>query len=166
MSQVNAIDVNQFAEEIFRDAVFGLIFLSIIIVMNSILFIRIFLWFMTASEKRVHPTSFNLIFLFVTGVLMMSVVQLGSILIWTVALYATGMIEDIRLAMLFSGSCYTTLGIFSDILPKGWQSVAFYIAFSGLFSFAIATSSMISMLAIVTKKVLYVHSSNSINQKK
>jgi hypothetical protein len=93
-------------------------------------------------------------------------VQLGSILIWTVALYATGLIEDIRLAMLFSGSSYTTVGIFSDNLPIGWKSVAFYIAFSGLFSFAIATSSMISMLGIITKKVMYSRTSKTLNQKK
>jgi hypothetical protein len=166
MSQLNATDINQFTFDLFRDTAFGLIFLSIIIIVNSILFIRIFIWFIKTSEKHVHQTAFNLILLFVSCVLMMSLVQLGSILIWTVALYATGLIEDIRLAMLFSGSCYTTLGMFSDILPKGWQSIAIYIAFSGLFSFAIATSSMISMLAIVTKKVLYAHTSKSLNQNK
>jgi len=153
MSQMNESDVNLFAEQVFRDATFGLVFLSIVIVVNTILFVRIFIWFMRACTRRSKPTHFELIFLFVTGVLMMSLVQLGSILIWTVALYATGLIEDIRLAMLFSGSSYTTLGIFSDVLPKGWKSVAFYISFSGLFSFAIATSSMMSMLSIITKKL-------------
>lgn len=153
MSQMNVSDVNLFAEQVFRDAAFGLVFLSIVIVVNTILFVRIFIWFMRACTRLSKPTHFALIFLFVTGVLMMSLVQLGSILIWTVALYATGLIEDIRLAMLFSGSSYTTLGIFSDVLPKGWKSVAFYISFSGLFSFAIATSSMMSMLSIITKKL-------------
>lgn len=166
MSQMKASDVNQFAEEVFRDAAFGLTFLSIVLVINSILFIRIFLWFISVSEKPAKPTSSYLIFLFVGGVLMMSLVQLGSILIWTIALYATGLIEDIRLAMLFSGSSYTTVGIFSDNLPMGWKSVAFYIAFSGLFSFAIATSSMMSMLGIITKKVMYARTSKTLNQKK
>ena len=156
---MNASDINLFAEQMFRDAALGLFFLAIILVINAIVFIRIFLWFISAIEKLAHPTSFGLIFHFVLAVLMMSLMQLGSILIWTVALYATGLIQDIRLALLFSGSCYTTLGIFADILPKGWQSVAFYISFSGLFSFAIATSSMISMLGIVTKKVLSARSS-------
>jgi hypothetical protein len=166
MSQMKASDVNKFAEEVFRDAAFGLTFLAIVLVINSILFIRIFLWFISVSEKSTKPTSSYLIFLFVSGVLMMSLVQLGSILIWTVALYATGLIEDIRLAMLFSGSSYTTVGIFSDNLPVGWKSVAFYIAFSGLFSFAIATSSMISMLGMITKKVLSARTSKTLNQKK
>jgi hypothetical protein len=146
-------DVNLFAEQIFRDAAFGLGFLAIVLVVNAILFIRIFLWFMTATAKLTKPTAFDLIFLFVLGVLMMSLVQITSILIWTAALYTTGLIGDMRSAMLFSGSSYTTLGIFSDVLPQGWKSVAFYIAFSGLFSFAIATSSMMSMLSIVAKKL-------------
>lgn len=150
---MSTADLNQFSEQIFRDAAFGLGFLAIVLVINAVLFIRIFIWFMKASGKLTQARALDLIFLFVGAVLMMSLVQITSILIWTVALYATGLIENIRLAMLFSGSSYTTLGIFSDVLPQGWKSVAFYIAFSGLFSFAIATSSMMSMLTIVTKKL-------------
>ena len=146
-------DLNQFSEQIFRDAAFGLSFLAIVLVINTILFIRIYIWFMRASAKLTKPGALGLIALFVGAVLMMSLVQITSILIWTAALYVTGLIDNIRLAMLFSGSSYTTLGIFSDVLPHGWKSVAFYIAFSGLFSFAIATSSMMSMLTIVTKKL-------------
>jgi hypothetical protein len=146
-------DLNVFSEQVFRDAAFGLGLLAIILVLNTILFIRIFLWFLKGSAKLVKPRALDLIILFVSSVLLMSLVQIGSIMIWTVALYATGLIADIRLAMLFSGSSYTTLGIFSDVLPQGWKSVAFYIAFSGLFSFAIATSSMMSMLTIVTKRL-------------
>ncbi len=146
-------DLNVFSEQVFRDAAFGLGLLAIILVLNTILFIRIFLWFLKGSAKLVKPRALDLIILFVSSVLLMSLVQIGSIMIWTVALYATGLIADIRLAMLFSGSSYTTLGIFSDVLPQGWKSVAFYIAFSGLFSFAIVTSSMMSMLTIVTKRL-------------
>lgn len=150
---MSTADLNQFSEQIFRDAAFGLGFLAIVLIINAILFIRIYIWFMKASAKLPQARALDLIFLFVAAVLMMSLVQITSILIWTLALYATGLINDIRLAMLFSGSSYTTLGIFSDVLPQGWKSVAFYIAFSGLFSFAIATSSMMSMLTIVTKKL-------------
>lgn len=150
---MNTPHLNVFSEQVFRDAAFGLGLLAIVLVLNTILFIRIFLWFMKASAKLIKPCAFDLISLFVSAVLLMSLVQIGSILIWTIALFATGLIENIRLAMLFSGSSYTTLGIFSDVLPQGWKSVAFYIAFSGLFSFAIATSSMMSMLSIVTKRL-------------
>lgn len=145
--------LNQFSEQIIRDAGFGLSILAIVLVSNSYLFIKIYLWFVKKSASLVKAPNFKLIFLFVTSVLVMSLVQLTSILIWTVALYANELIEDIRLALLFAGSSYTTLGIYSDILPMGWKSLAFYIAFSGLFSFAIATSSMMSMLSIITKRL-------------
>lgn len=150
---MNETYLNQFSEQILRDAVFGLGLLAIVIVLNTILFVRIYLWFMRSSAKIQKASTFNLISLFVMAVLMMSLVQVGSIIIWAAVLYVTGLIENIRQALLFSGSCYTTLGIYSDMLPEGWKSVVFYIAFSGLFSFAIATSSMISMLTIVTKRL-------------
>lgn len=146
-------DLHQLSEEIFRDAVFGLSVLAVVLVINTYLFIQIYIWYVKFTSKLVKSTPFNLILIFVATVLAMSFVQLASILIWTGALFWSGLIDDIRLAMLFAGSSYTTLGIFSDLLPRGWKSVAFYIAFSGLFSFAIATSSMISMLSFITKKI-------------
>jgi len=94
-------DLNVFSEQVFRDAAFGLGLLAIILVLNTILFIRIFLWFLKGSAKLVKPRALDLIILFVSSVLLMSLVQIGSIMIWTVALYATGLIADIRLAMLF-----------------------------------------------------------------
>lgn len=150
---MNTSDLNQLSEQIIKDAVFGLIFLAIIIVINSVSFIKIFIWFMGSCTKVVNPRSFEITLLFVASVLLMSLVHMVSILIWTIALYLSGLIDNLRLAMLFAGSSYTTLGIFSDVLPTGWKSVAFYIAFSGLFSFAIATSSMISMITIITKRL-------------
>ena len=146
-------DMHQFTEQIVRDAAFGLSVLAVVLTTNAYLFIQIYLWYVRVCARLVHAAPYKLILNFVAAVLMMSLVQLSSILIWTGALFWSGLIEDIRLAMLFAGSSYTTLGIFSDLLPHGWKSVAFYIAFSGLFSFAIATSSMISMLSFITKKL-------------
>jgi hypothetical protein len=150
---MNTSDLNQLSEQVIKDAVFGLSILSLIIVINSVSFIKIFIWFMGACAKVVNPRSFEITFLFVASVLLMTLVHMVSILIWTMALHLNGLIENLRLAMLFAGSSYTTLGIFSDVLPTGWKSVAFYIAFSGLFSFAIATSSLISMLTLITKRL-------------
>ena len=48
-------------------------------------------------------------------------------------------------ALLFAGSCYTTVGFESDNLLEGWKSFAFFISFSGLFSLAWTTSIMIGM---------------------
>ncbi|MFY9136235.1 hypothetical protein [Zwartia sp.] len=153
MKSMDTTDLNLLTEQIFRDAAFGLIVLTIVLASNAFLFIQIYLWYVRSCAILLNAKNFSLIMRFVVAVLLMSLVQVASILIWTVALFSIGLIEDPRSAMLFAGSCYTTLGIFSDLLPQGWKSVAFYIAFSGLFSFAIATSSMISMISIITKKI-------------
>lgn len=150
---MNHIALSQFSENLVRDTVFGLGFLAVVLLTNVFLFMQIFFLFMKSCEKIVHVSPYTLIARFMGAILLMSLVQLTSILIWTTALYANGLIDTIVMAMLFAGSCYTTLGIFSDILPKGWQSVAFYIAFSGLFSFAIATSAMMSMLSQIARKL-------------
>lgn len=150
---MNASDLNQFSEQIIRDAAFGMTFLAVILLSNTFFFIQIYFWFTRSCAKLQKVAPYQLIARFMAAVLLMSLVQLASILIWTAAIYSKGLIDDIRLAMLFSGSCYTTLGVFSDILPDGWKSLAFYIAFSGLFSFAMATSAMMSMLSVITRRL-------------
>lgn len=145
--------ISQFSEQLARDTAFGLGFLTIVLLVNVFLFMQIFFWFMRSCDKIVTVSPWTLLARFTGAILLMSLVQLTSILIWTVALYSNELINNIVMAMLFAGSCYTTLGIFSDILPSSWKSVAFYIAFSGLFSFAIATSAMMSMLAVISKRI-------------
>jgi hypothetical protein len=54
-------------------------------------------------------------------------------------------------ALLFAGSCYTTVGFESDTLKEGWKSFAFFISFSGLFSLAWTTSIMIPMTTTYKK---------------
>lgn len=146
-------DLNQFSEQLLRDTAFGMGIFAIVLVSNAYLIVHIYLWFIRKCAKLVNAPPYKLIFLFVASIYAMSLVQLAAILVWTVALYANALIGDIHLALLFAGSTYTTLGIYSDTLPVGWKSVAFYIAFSGLFSFAMATSSMMSMLTTIAKRI-------------
>jgi hypothetical protein len=150
-------DLNQFLEQLLRDTAFGMGIFAIVLVTNAYLIVHIYLWFVKKCASLVNAPPYKLIFLFVTSIYAMSLVQLSAILIWTVALYANALIDDIHLALLFAGSTYTTLGIYSDTLPVGWKSVAFYIAFSGLFSFAMATSSMMSMLSTIAKRLYKEH---------
>lgn len=150
-------DLNQFVEQLVRDAAFGLGIFAFVLVANAYLLVQIYLWFVKKCASHVDAPPYKLIFLFVASIYVMSLVQLASILVWALALYANTLIDDLRLALLFAGSSYTTLGIYSDTLPVGWKSVAFYIAFSGLFSFAIATSSMMSMLSIIAKRIYKPH---------
>lgn len=150
---MNPNDLNVFTYEMLRDVVFGLSFLALLLLANTFLFLKIFFRFNRALEKIAKHSTYQLITQFMSAILLMCLVQVGSIIFWTVVLHSNGLISNIHAAMLFAGSCYTTLGVYSDILPKGWQSVAFYIAFSGLFSFAIATSSMMAMLTTISRKI-------------
>ena len=70
------------------------------------------------------------------------------VLIWAFFLMMLGLISDALIAIIFSGSCYTTVGFAPDNLPHGWKSLAFFIAFTGLFSLAWTTSVMIGMTNI------------------
>jgi len=141
-----------FSHEIIKDTVFGLGVLSIVLFFNGSSLLRIMLGFHNACKSNVVRTSFQLSSRFLLAVLLISIVQMLSILLWTVLLYVSGLEHDLNTAMLFAGSCFTTLGIFSGHLPKSWEAVSFFIAFSGLFSFAIATSVMISMIGVIVKK--------------
>lgn len=88
------------------------------------------------------------VFEFVYKISLLALVQIGAIAIWGVALIWCGLAKQPEMAFLFAGSCYTTIGIFSDILPPDWKGLALIIAFSGLFSFAWSTSIMMSMTAV------------------
>ena len=74
-----------------------------------------------------------------------ALIHVIEVLIWALLTHQLGLLTNINDAILFAGSCYTTLGIVQDILPNGWKSLAFIIAFSGLFSLAWTTSIMIDM---------------------
>jgi len=142
-----------FSHEIIKDTIFGLGVLSIVLLFNVSILIHIMLGFNNACKSDAVRSSFQLISRFLVAVLLICLAQMLSILLWTIVLYISGLEHDLTTAMLFAGSCFTTLGIFSGHLPKSWEAVSFYIAFSGLFSFAVATSAMISMLSVIAKKV-------------
>ena len=148
---MDPISLPVFAAEMMRDATIGISFLAIVLFVNVFFFMKILFWFTRKGEKDINPRSYRLMTRFMVAVFLMCITQVVAILLWTSALHLNGLVDNIRAAMLFAGSCYTTLGVVSDDLPIGWQSLAFYIAFSGLFSFAIATAAMISMLSTVSK---------------
>jgi hypothetical protein len=74
-----------------------------------------------------------------------ALIHFSEILIWALIIHQLELLNNVNDAILFAGSCYTTLGLVSDILPDGSKSLAFIIAFSGLFSLAWTTSIMIEM---------------------
>jgi hypothetical protein len=62
-------------------------------------------------------------------------------------------------AIMFAGSCYTTMGIVTEVMPTGWKFIAIVIALSGLFAVALATSSMINMSSLFRRAWLLKHAS-------
>jgi hypothetical protein len=143
---------SSFSHDLIKDTVFGLGVLSIVILFSSSALIHIMLGFHNSCKSSAVRTTFQLTSRFLVAVLLICLVQILSILLWTAVLYVSGLEHDLNTAMLFAGSCFTTLGIFSGHLPKSWEAISFHIAFSGLFSFAIATSVMISMIGVILKK--------------
>ncbi len=74
-----------------------------------------------------------------------ALIHIAEVLLWATFIYQLNLLNNEIEAILFAGSCYTTLGFVEDILPNGWKSLAFFISFSGLFSLAWTTSIMIDM---------------------
>ncbi|MGI9142063.1 MAG: hypothetical protein ACR2IJ_02630 [Fluviibacter sp.] len=137
--------------ELGRDAAFGLAMMAVVLSFNGVCFTRVLFMYRKMASWVSTSNTLGAIALFVISVLMLAIVQLVAILIWGLTLYHQGLIPTRAMAILFSGSCYTTIGVFSDLLPAGWKSLALFIAFSGLFSFAWATSIMMSMANAFTK---------------
>lgn len=140
-----------FTELLVKEAAFGLIFVAIVLLLNSTLVLRIYLRFNAFCQKSKPARQFPLHIRFMVSMLLICLVELISILFWTGVIYAKGLVTNLTLALLFAGSCFTTLGIYSDILPEGWRFLALYICFSGLFSFAVATSALMGMITLIAK---------------
>ena len=136
-------------ETLLHSAPLGLSVLVLVLLFTSGVIVRIAKNFNKHSNKLGPRAIFWIEFRFVLAILQICVIQILAIVIWTLAVYLPGLSQTLTQAFLFVGSCYTTLGIFSDILPPIWKSLAFYIAFSGLFSFALTTSVVISMIMLM-----------------
>ena len=85
------------------------------------------------------------LFVYFVSVSYLALVQLGAVAIWAVALLAFKVVGDPIRALLFAGSCYTTIGIVADIASEGWSLLPVFIAISGLFAFALSTAAVLSM---------------------
>ena len=93
------------------------------------------------ANKEYHWVFFH----FYISFSFIALIHVTEVLIWALIMHQLGLLSNANDAILFAGSCYTTLGLVQDILPNGWKSLSFIIAFSGLFSLAWTTSIMIGM---------------------
>ncbi len=107
------------------------------------------------SKNKPYAVFFNY-FLAITALM---AVQIVVIMYWGLALNALSLIKDLKEAIIFAGSCYTTLGYAIQELPEGWKFIPSVIALSGLFAIALATASMITMSALFRQAWLLKHAS-------
>ena len=91
------------------------------------------------------------------AIIYLMIVQIMVIILWGVALNALSLIKDPLEAIMFAGSCYTTMGIVTEVMPTGWKFIAIVIALSGLFAIALATSAMINMSVLFRRAWLIKH---------
>ena len=86
----------------------------------------------------------EVVFYFSMIALMMT--HVAEIGIWSYALYAAGLVDTMRRAIIFTGNTYTTVGYGQDIMPLGWKLLTTIIALSGMFAFAWTTSVLLNMM--------------------
>lgn len=110
----------------------------------------------TCLNKNNPNGVFHYYFLAITYLM---IVQIIVIVFWGLALNALSLIKDPMEAIMFAGSCYTTMGIVTEVMPVGWKFIAIIIALSGLFAVALATSSMINMSVLFRRAWLMKHAS-------
>ena len=128
------------------DVFFGLIGMVIVLMFHGSGINHIIMRFETKTETNLERGQYNRVFThFYASFFFIALVHMSEIMLWCFFLMSLGLVNNGVEALLFAGSCYTTVGFVSDVLPAGWKSLAFFIAFTGLFSLAWTTSVMIGM---------------------
>jgi hypothetical protein len=107
---------------------------------------RISLAYEIRARVNLYRKRYNYVFLdYFISIILLIMAQVLAIAIWALMLRVMNLINDPLDALLFAGSCYTTIGIVSDVMPAGWKMLALFIALSGLFSIALSTAVMLGM---------------------
>jgi hypothetical protein len=151
MHQGNAIDMNPAITNfpflpLFIDIGWGLLGLTVVLIFHGSAINHLIMKFERHTKKNLELKQYNRVFThFYLTFIYIALIHITEILIWSFYIVQLNLISDPVKAVLFAGSCYTTVGFIEDILPAGWRSLAFFISFTGLFSLAWTTSVMIGM---------------------
>jgi len=129
-----------------RDVVAGVLMLAIVLAFHGYCLTWITFRYELNSRLNFARQRPQYVFVhFYLSVMALALVHIAAVVFWALALTLSGLVTDFTQSILFSGSCYTTLGFMDNILPAGWRMLAIIITLSGLFSMAWSTSMMISM---------------------
>jgi Ion channel len=83
---------------------------------------------------------------FASAVFLMLTLHIAEIFVWSFLLTHLGLIERIRDSIYFCANAYTTVGYGQVALEDKWRNISPIIAFSGLFTFAWTTSSLVDLV--------------------
>lgn len=145
MNTLNTI-VNFPFELFLRDELWGILGLILVLVFHGSAINHLYMRFERLTRQNLANSRYNRVFLhFYSAFVFIALIHVSEIILWAVMITALNLIGDPVKAILFAGSCYTTVGFESDFLPEGWKTLAFFISLSGLFSLAWTTSIMIGM---------------------
>jgi len=128
-----------------KESFFGLGVMAIVAVFNIYAFNEIAMAYRRPMKGRTFKGRYYEMFRFVAYTMLLGLALLMSLAFWVLALTFFDFVDDWVIALLFSASFFTTVGNYTVDLPVGWRLIPSIIAFSGLFSFAWATGSSISM---------------------
>ncbi|APB99492.1 hypothetical protein [Polynucleobacter asymbioticus] len=149
MSSISAIDF------VFQNAIpqtaFGIFMIGIVLGFDGFAYGWTIRFFRANVGQRPNPSMIRATFFFILCTQLLALTQLASIVIWAAAILLVGVTPDWFTSIRLSASSYTTLGDFPSSMPGGWHLTPAFMAFSGLFSFAWASSSIISMLNSLNK---------------
>ncbi len=109
---------------------------------------RILVW-RQRVERRLRlgrPHLFAAAIFFASAVFLMLTLHIAEILIWSFLLTHLGLIERVRDSIYFCANAYTTVGYGQVALEDKWRNISPIIAFSGLFTFAWTTSSLVDLV--------------------
>jgi hypothetical protein len=129
-----------------KEVLLGLLGLIIILILHGSAINHLYMAFDMRTKKNLQTSQYNRIFFhFYLSFIFIALIHILEIGIWAHYLIMLGLLTDPLQSLLFAGSCYTTVGFVQDILPEGFKTLAFFIAFTGLFSLAWTTTILIDM---------------------
>jgi len=129
-----------------KEILVGTALLLVVLIFHGSAINHVIMRFERITSKNLANQQYNWVFYhFYFAFNSIALIHIFEVLLWAAFLMMLGLMGDALSAIIFSGSCYTTVGFAPDSLPYGWKSLAFFIAFTGLFSLAWTTSVMINM---------------------
>jgi hypothetical protein len=141
-----------------NDVFYGTIGLIGILIFHGICINHIIMKFETKTNFAISNKKYRWVYIhFYLAFIFIALIHIIEIVLWTFYLFALRLFDSGIDVLIFVGSCYTTVGFSGDILPTGWKSLAFFIAFTGLFSLAWTTSIMIGMTDAYKKAWRFRH---------